>query len=283
MVPAFFEGLWVEELDAFFLFAEGLAAEDGHGVVAAEEVGIEGAVALVDEFAGLAHAGGTAFGAVGVGGDDMDPTVAEHFVGEALGFGAHVPGDGSRGDLGEETVAEPGKHAFGFALEDGVAFRVGEDGDEAGLAELEESFLEAGGEGVFGEFDEEVIEAVDGVTGGVGQGVLDVVVAEVEVAAQTEGKGDACLGEGDAEFGGACLDEGGIEGIAAAGVGGGDDVGDAVGNGDLGHLEGGGEVRRTVVQPWQKMVVYVDHPVKGTIGRDDLCGLRRVQTGKRAT
>ena len=119
---------------------------------------------------------------------------------------------------------------------------MGEDWGHAGELELVDGFAHAAGDGEVGQLDEEVVLLVDGVAGGVGVGVLDVVEAEVEVAAGAEDEGDGFGGEGGAEFGDSFGVDGGVEGPVGAGVWRADDVGDAVARGHAGHGDGSIEV-----------------------------------------
>ena len=144
-------------------------------------------------------------------------------------------------------------------MDGGVALGVGENGNEPGELELVEGFVEAWREAEVRKFNEDIGAFVDGVLFRVGEGVLDVVVGHVEIAAGAEREGDGGGGEGCAEFvefGGV---EGGVEDITAAGVGGTDDVGDAVGSGHSCHGDGGFKVWGTVIERGQEMVVEVDH------------------------
>jgi hypothetical protein len=282
----------VVEAEGFFLFGERCAVEGGEGVGDAEAVSVGGAVFFGDEGVGFAHAGGAGGEVVGVGGEEVDPAVGEELVGEGLGFAAHLAEDGAGGDLDEEAVAHPLGQACGVALEGGVALGVGEDGDHAGVLEFVKGFAEGGGEGEVGEFDEEVGVLVEGVFGGVGEGVVDVFVEEMEVAAGGEGERDGLGFEGGLEFSEAGVVEGGVEVPVAAGVGGGDDMGDAVIGGHAGHGDGGFEVGRAVVEGGEEMMVDVDHrwtsvPLTGVGGLDDedvmgLCKLLKQWVARRA-
>ena len=86
-----------------------------------------------------------------------------------------------------------------------------------------------------GEFGEEVFAGVDGVLAGVGDGVLEVVVGHVEVAADGERDGDTLGGEGGADGGEAAVDAVVVVSVDVVGVGRGDDVGDAVLGRDAAH------------------------------------------------
>lgn len=225
------------------------------------------AVSLGYDVAGFAEAWGAGRDVVGVGGEDVDPAVAEEGVADLLGGAAHVAEEGAAGDLDEEAVAEPVLHAVEVALEGGVALGMGEDGREAGELELVEGLGEGGGEAVVGQLDEQVGGAVDGELFGVGDGFVDVVVAEMEVAADAEGEVDVFGGEGVAEGGEALGVALWVVGIGAAGVGGAHDVGDAVFKRDAGHGDRGFEVGRAVVEAEEQVVVDVNHSaeVKGII------------------
>ncbi len=190
----------VEEVSGAVLLGEGLAFEDGLRVGEAETLGVGGAVAFGDVVAGFAHFGGAGGEVVGVGRQEVDPAVFEEFAGHALGFFAHLAEDGAGSDLDEHAVAHPLGEQGEVTLERGVAFGVGEDGGYAGVLEVVEGFADAGGDAEVGEFDEQVFFVVDGVAGGIGESVLDVVVAEMEVATLAEGEGDGFGCEGGAEF-----------------------------------------------------------------------------------
>ena len=65
-----------------------------------------------------------------------------------------------------------------------------------------------------------------------------------------------------------CGVDGGIEVVVAVGVGGADDVGDAVGGGEAGHGDGGFHAGGAVVESGEEMVVDVYHGNgKGITGR----------------
>jgi hypothetical protein len=105
----------------------------------------------------------------------------------------------------------------------------------------------------------EIVAAIEGVFPGVGDGVLHVVVAEVEVAAGGYGEGDGCGGEGGAKGVDAPGDLGGVKIVDVVRVGGGDYVGYAVVRGDPGHGHGRLEVGRAVVEAGKQMMMKVDH------------------------
>ena len=66
--------------------------------------------------------------------------------------------------------------------------------------------------------------AIDGVLGGIGQSVLNVLQREMEIAAAVNtGKGTGSI----LQFGDFPADQGGVEGELGVGVGGSDDIGGA--------------------------------------------------------
>ncbi len=165
---------------------------------------------------------------MGVGGEEVDPFFGEEIVSHLLGGLAHAAGDGVAGDLDEDAAAHPLGEAGRVLLESGIALGVGEDGGEAGELELVEGFREGAGDAVVGDLDHEIAEAVDGELGGLLLGFEDVVVGEMEVAAEAYFDGDGFGVEAALQlgcFGGVFL---GKEGVGSVGVGGADDVGDAV-------------------------------------------------------
>ena len=173
----------------------------------------------------------------------MSWAIGEHALGESLRLTAHPAGHGACRDLSQQTIAEPGKQLSGIALQDRVAFRVSEDGREAGPAQLVESLFQVGREAVIREFDEEVVVTVDAVAFGRREGVLEVVVVEVEVAAEPDPERDAGAFQRGAELLGAPENELRLEAVAIAGVRRTDHVRDAVRDRDAGHLDGGGQIR----------------------------------------
>ena len=236
-----------EEVEGGGLGSQALVLEDCGGVGGAEEMGIFCAIFFCYEVVDAAHDRGARGEVVGVGGEEVDPAVVEETVGHTLGFFAHLSEDGAGGDLNKEAVAEPVGEPFGSALEGEVALGVGEDVDHAGGTEVVEGFAHAGSEDDVGQLDEEIAAGVDGVASGVGVGIFDVVVGEMEVAAGAERERDGLGGESGAEIVEARGGDGGVEGPVGAGVWSADDVSDAVGRGHACHGEGGREVGRAVI------------------------------------
>jgi hypothetical protein len=252
-------GIIFVEVERLVLLGKGFAFVGCHGVGGTEAVGVSDAVFFGDEIVSGAHAGRPGLGVVRVGGEEVDPAVREHTVGHAFGLTTHLANDGAGGDLGEEANAHPVGEALGVALQGWIALGVGKDGAHAGQAQLVKRFVEVGREAVVGEFDEEIVATVERIFFGIGDGVLHVVVAEVEVAAGGDGKGNGFGGEGGAEGVDAASDFSGVEVIDVVGVRGSDDVGYAVFRGDTGHGQGGLEVGRAVVETGEEMMVEIDH------------------------
>ncbi len=153
------------------------------GIGGAEPVGVGRTILLRDQITSSAHAGWARLGIVRVGGEEVHPAVGEHAVGHPLGLLSHLADHGAGGDLGEQANAHPVCEALGVALQRRIAFGVGEDGAHTGQAELVEGLVQVRGKAVVGQLDQQVVATVEGVFLGVGDGVLHVVVAEVEVAA----------------------------------------------------------------------------------------------------
>jgi hypothetical protein len=89
--------------------------------------------------------------------------------------------------------------------------------------------------------------------------VLDIVVAQVEVAAGRDRQGNALRGHGFTQGCQALGDQTGIEGISIAGVRRGDDVRDAIFGCHAGHLDRCLQVFGAIIQARQQMVMYVYH------------------------
>ena len=194
-----------------------------------------------------------------VGRKEVDAAFAEQLVGHLFGDGAHVAEHGAGGDLDEHALAHPLDEAGWVLLEDGVALGMGEDEVGAGEAQLVEGLVHVGRDGEVGQLDEEIVPGVDGEAVRVGARALDVVVAEVEVAAKAEGDSDAFAGYEGAQLVKQLVVAVWVEGVAAVGVGRGDDVGDAVLGGHADHRERGFEIGGAVVQAGQEVVVDVYH------------------------
>ena len=94
---------------------------------------------------------------------------------------------------------------------------------------------------------------------GLRDGVLHVVVAQVEVAARGDGQRNRLRGQRRAQGSDAPGDALRIEAVDVVGVGRGDYVRDTVIGGDAGHGYRRLEVGRSVVKAGKQMVVKVDH------------------------
>ena len=143
-----------------------------------------------------------------------------------------------------------------------IALRMREDRRHPRQPQRVERLLERRRQRVVRQLHQQVLATVHRVTARVLERVAHVVVAEVEVAAGPEDEPDSRVGDRRAHLSEQCLVLLRVEGIAAVGVRCADDVGDAVIGGHARHLERGGEVRRPVVQPRQKMVVKVNHGLR---------------------
>ena len=182
-----------------------MAGEDRVRVRRDERFGVGFAVFLCDYIAGFAQARGPRAQVVGVGGEEVDPAVGEEVVGELFGALAPLAEDGIRRDLHEKSAAQPVDHALIVALEGLVAFGMGKNRRRFREPQLVVGLGEAVGQEEVGEFDQEVAEAVDAVADGVLERGLDVVVGEVEVAAEAERERDLLGLEARAKYGGLLL------------------------------------------------------------------------------
>ena len=92
------------------------------------------------------------------------------------------------GHLHQRAVFHPGLQLIEARMQQGVAFGVGNDGGESGPLEAVEDFLGGTRNEQVGEFDQEIGEVIDGVLGGMGQSVLNVLESEMEVAAAVDAR-----------------------------------------------------------------------------------------------
>jgi hypothetical protein len=244
-----------------FGLGEVLVGDDGGGVGDEEAVGEGGSKFFLDPGTGEVEAGWTAADAVAVAGDEVDVVLFEEAAGEGLDFDAPLSGESGGGDLDEAVLFDPFKEELGALAEDGIAFGVGDDDAESGLFEAVEHFAGIGEDDDIGEFDEEVAGGVEGIAAGVGEGIDEVIVHDVEVTATEESEVGGGGGAGEVEE---AVGEIGVEVVAGVGVGGGDEVGGAGGGGDAEHFGGFGFVAGAVVEAREEMAVEVDHGGRGT-------------------
>ena len=191
-----------------------------------------------------------------VGGEKVDPVAIEQFIGKGFGHPAEAPVEGGGGDLDEASRAHPVGEQIGALVERLVALRMGDDEGVAGVLQPAHGLGELGRDHHVGELDEQVTFSVDRITERVLNGVEDVGSVQVEVA--PEAQLELTL-EQFAQLGQALLVHRGLIGMRVAGVGGADDVGDALGGSFVGHGQGGFQIGRSVVDAVDQMVVNVDH------------------------
>src|SRR5581483_362051 len=110
---------------------------------------------------------------------------------------------------------------------------MGHDGDEAAPEEGFEGLPEAAQAGL-GEFDQNVRAAVDGVAGGMSDGVLDIVEAQMKIAAAMDA---GTAAGGAAQLADAFVDDGLVVPVAVIGMRGSDDIGGAARGGELEHAD----------------------------------------------
>lgn len=142
-----------EEVGGCWLWGQGFVLENSERVGHDEALGGGFAEAFGEGGVGFAEAGVAAGEVVGVAADEVNPVIFEKLPGDAFGDFAKGAGEGAGGDLDEEVGAEPFAEVGTGALEGAVAFGVGEDGREAGDAELIKDFVHARRDAGVGEFD----------------------------------------------------------------------------------------------------------------------------------
>ncbi len=211
----------------------------------AEAVGEFLSVVFDERGVSVAEVGRAAVEVVGIRGEEVDPVALEEQVGGGLGLGSELAEECAGGHLDDASGADPVVHHLGLGLQGGVAFGVGEDGDDSAGDELVEGLADVGCDAVVGEFYEQILVFVDGVFARVLELVLDVVIGQMEVAAEAEGDASGGAGLDLAE---ALAVDLGLVVPMAVGVGRADDVGDSVGDGHVNHGAGHFQVAGSVVE-----------------------------------
>ena len=195
-------------------------------------------------------------GIVSVAGKHMNHALAQPLPTGALRFPSKAVAEGLRRELDEAAGFNPFFEARRGVSEHGVAFGVRDDGYHAQILQLAEDIFGGRWDEEFGEFDHQIAKPVDGVDGVIAHAGLDVVDAQVEVAAAM----DARLVAGEfVEFLDPLIDERGLIVVLRIGMRGGDNVGGAVRGRNGEHGEAGFTVWRAVVEAVENMAVYIDH------------------------
>jgi hypothetical protein len=158
--------------------------------------------------------------------------------------------------LKEAAVVDPGVQFLLVALEGGVAFGVGDDGNEAGVEEFAKDLAHGGKGDEIGKLNQQVGTAVDGVFSGVKEGVAEVVVGEMEVATSVEVGG---AGVESGELADGLGDDVGMEGVLGIAMGSRNKFGGTGGCGEAEHRKTFFKGGRTVVETWQDVRVEVNH------------------------
>lgn len=195
---------------------------------------------------------------MGIGGEHMDRLTVEEGAGAATGLFAPESGERVGGYLDEAASFDPLGKTLKIFLQVGVALGVGNHRGDSHFQQAKQGRGDLLGNGVIAELDEEIAGVADGVAVGVGEGVLEVVVGEVEIASQSEmGRVAGQLAK-PLETGGQFFP---MIGVLVIGVGGGDDVLNAVLSGQpahfQGHVPGGG----AVIHFGDDVTVNVNHDV----------------------
>src|ERR1035441_1709702 len=141
---------------------------------------------------------------------------------------------------------------------------MGDDGDDPAGYQLAEDLIHGRGEKELGEFDHEVAPPVNGVFAVAGEGALDVLEAQVELAAAVDAERNA---DGGLQLLDALGDEGGAVGEFEVGVRSGDDVRGAGLGGETEHGEGVVQGGGAIVQAPEDVGMDVYH--RGLMGFRD--------------
>jgi hypothetical protein len=136
-----------------------------------------------------------------------------------------------------------------------IALRVGDYGQDAGHAHAFKHLCGVLKDDHVGELDHQIALVTHGVLGGVGDGVLNIVVGEVEIAAFVD-TGMAASDVG--EFFDALTDEIRLEGVLKIGMWGGDYIRRPGSGRHLQHRHAFLQAFGTVVQPIEDVAVDVD-------------------------
>ena len=92
------------------------------------------------------------------------------------------------GHLDHATLLSPLHYALRSLAQNGIALGMGDDSGDAAVAELRKTIGRLLRHAVIAQLDQHVVRAFDGVARGVGENILQIVVGEMEVAAQAEGE-----------------------------------------------------------------------------------------------
>jgi hypothetical protein len=235
--------------------------DHGSGMVDKEERGKFGPDFAFENSVDGVEAWGAVSGVVTVGGDDVSVSGPKELPGRRTGGKTKLAGEGHGGELCAAAASRSpaGEDLRGF-LEDGIAFGVCDNRNDANGDELAQNFVHGGRIKEFGELDHEIPAAIDGEAGGVAEGFLDVDGGKVKIAREVDAGNRSCGGvSGMEDF----IAEGGvavwIEGIGGIGVGRGDDIGSTGGGGEAEHGKGVRQGTGAVVKAIKDVAVDIDH------------------------
>ena len=171
---------------------------------------------------------------------------------------AFSPKSSQRGSshLNDAALLGPLHHALQVLAQNLVAFGMGDDGGDAAVAQLHKTIRNLLRDAVIAQLDQHVVRAFNRIARGIGQHILQVVVGEMEVAAQAKRQRVAhkLLQVLDQS-----LKIRAIIVIAVVGMGCGDLVRDAIGRRHAAHRDRNFPRLRSVVHFRKNMRVNVDH------------------------
>ena len=194
---------------------------------------------------------------VRVAGDEVHQVAMHQVVGHGFGGASEVTQQRSRGHLHQRAIFHPGLQLIETRMQQRVALGVRDDRRQAGAHQAVEDLLCGAGNQQIGELHQQITEVVDGILPWVGQGILNILERQVEVAAAV----DAGDGSGGIlQFGDFPADQVRVEGELRIGVRRGDDVGGAGTGGQVQHGDGIFEGPGAVVEAGQDMAVDIDQP-----------------------
>ena len=204
---------------------------------------------------GVFQHGRAVFGVVGIAGDEMNEVAFEQLEGEGARCFAKPAQKGLAGNLEVAAFLDPTLECRQSLLEKLITLRVGDYGKDSGGAH---AFEHLGGvleNDHVGEFDHQVGLVSDGVFGGIGNGILNIVEGEVEVAAFMNAGMTTC---GLGEFFHAQTDQVWLKGVLEIGMRGGDYIRRPGVGRHTQHRHAFLQAFGTVVQPIEDVAVDVD-------------------------
>ena len=191
---------------------------------------------------------------VRIAGDHLHAVPLDEFERGALRTAAEQPDTRGRRHLYGAALVDPAGQHLGVPLQVAVALRVRHDRPHAAIQQLAQDVIGRWKQRHLRELDQQVAVPVDRVLLRVGEGVLDVVHLQVEVAPAMDG--DA--GDAPGQFLSPLLDDRRLKAIARVRMRCGDDVGGARVAGPRQHRHALVERARAVVHAVEDVAVQVD-------------------------